>query len=250
MKEMKHLELDDILAVLGNPTRRRILRLLSEEPRYAFQLAQILGITQRAIQKHLKILEELGIVESETQKSNVGPERKYYRISRNVLVSLSFGPNIYFVQIKHDDETENLSLEKLNEELQEIFHDRIPTLNLFDQLEMHELISQLTQIDTLLSEYLTRYQQLLKIREILQDNAEKLFAQILKNPNDLRIITNLLQVLGRLHGDFSMDRLCEILDLSKNEILRGLQILEANNILEYRIDNLTNPHFIQIRLLV
>ena len=60
----KNLDIEKVLDILGNETRRRILRYLAEEPRYFIQLSKELGVSQQAVLKHLEILQALNLVES------------------------------------------------------------------------------------------------------------------------------------------------------------------------------------------
>lgn len=86
------LSIDIILEVLGNPTRRKILSILAEEPMYFNQLANKLHVGQQAILRHMATLEEKGIVKSYGEKSKFGaPDRKYYKVCRsfNLNISLS-----------------------------------------------------------------------------------------------------------------------------------------------------------------
>ncbi|MBM7772521.1 DNA-binding transcriptional ArsR family regulator [Actinokineospora baliensis] len=48
--------------VLAEPTRRRILDLLREQPRSVGELVAALGLTQPGTSKHLKVLREAGLV--------------------------------------------------------------------------------------------------------------------------------------------------------------------------------------------
>ena len=65
---MSFEDVDELFYLLENPTRRRILQLLSVERLYPLkmhkQLSKDMDVTQQAIVKHLKILEEHGIVQS------------------------------------------------------------------------------------------------------------------------------------------------------------------------------------------
>jgi DNA-binding transcriptional ArsR family regulator len=47
---------------LADPTRRRILDLLRERPRLVGELADLVGISQPGISKHLKVLRDVGLV--------------------------------------------------------------------------------------------------------------------------------------------------------------------------------------------
>ena len=48
--------------VLAEPTRRRILDLLLDEPRSVGELVAELGLTQPGTSKHLKVLRDAGLV--------------------------------------------------------------------------------------------------------------------------------------------------------------------------------------------
>jgi len=70
--ERKHLdyELDDVLEVrrpeqfraVGDPTRQRIISLLSERAATTSQLAEALGQPKGSVGHHLKVLEEAGLI--------------------------------------------------------------------------------------------------------------------------------------------------------------------------------------------
>ncbi len=72
------MDVDRLLSVINNPTRRRIMEALVREPHYPLQLARELRVSQPAIIKHLNTLEESGLVSSYSESSNRGPERKQY----------------------------------------------------------------------------------------------------------------------------------------------------------------------------
>jgi len=52
----------ELLAVLAEPTRRRILDLLLEQPKTVNQLVGELGTSQPSASKHLRVLREAGLV--------------------------------------------------------------------------------------------------------------------------------------------------------------------------------------------
>ena len=64
---------DIILDIIGNNTRRKILATLAQEPMYFNQLAKEISIGQQAILRHMKTLEDIGLIESYAEKSNLGP---------------------------------------------------------------------------------------------------------------------------------------------------------------------------------
>lgn len=66
----------DIFEVLADPTRRRIVELLSEGDLVAGALTDAFTLSQPAVSKHLRILREAGVV-----SSDVVGQRRLYRLS-------------------------------------------------------------------------------------------------------------------------------------------------------------------------
>ena len=64
---------DDVLAVLGDGTRRAIVELLAERPRPVGELADLLPVTRPAVSLHLKVLKDASLVRS----TPVGTRRVY-----------------------------------------------------------------------------------------------------------------------------------------------------------------------------
>jgi DNA-binding transcriptional ArsR family regulator len=58
-------DVDAFFAVLADPTRRQVVRLLSAHPRRAGELAKAAGVSAPVISRHLRILLEAGIVTDE-----------------------------------------------------------------------------------------------------------------------------------------------------------------------------------------
>ncbi|NJK46017.1 MAG: winged helix-turn-helix transcriptional regulator [Pleurocapsa sp. SU_196_0] len=54
-------------AALGDPTRRRIVELLAEQPRAAGAIAQEFAMSQSAVSQHLKVLREARLVRVRVQ---------------------------------------------------------------------------------------------------------------------------------------------------------------------------------------
>ncbi len=55
------------LDALGNPTRREMLQLLGDSPRTVGELAEAFPISRPAVSKHLRVLEEAGLVRHATE---------------------------------------------------------------------------------------------------------------------------------------------------------------------------------------
>ncbi|KPV64144.1 MAG: Helix-turn-helix domain protein [Candidatus Bathyarchaeota archaeon BA1] len=91
---------EQVLEIVGNETRRRILAVLSEGPHYILEVSKKLDVTQPAILKHLALLERVGLVESFMKASRFGAPRKYYKICDSVNLEVVINPRDFRV-VKH-----------------------------------------------------------------------------------------------------------------------------------------------------
>ncbi|MHC1679679.1 MAG: ArsR/SmtB family transcription factor [Methanomassiliicoccales archaeon] len=93
-------ELDVLLSVIENPTRRRILEALVREPHYPLQLSKELGLSQQGIMKHLRMLEELDLVRSFLEDSDQGgPSRRRYFPTTGFSMVVEFGPGLFSTEV-------------------------------------------------------------------------------------------------------------------------------------------------------
>jgi len=75
---------DDLLRVLGEPTRARIVDLLADEELCVCHLTEELSVTQTLVSHHLRVLREAGLVESERHRYWT-----YYRLRPDTLRPLA-----------------------------------------------------------------------------------------------------------------------------------------------------------------
>lgn len=78
----------ELLDLLGNENRRRILRLLARKPCYVTEISDYLGVSPKAVIEHLRKLEEAGLIESRVDDQR----RKYFHIARNVRLEVNVSP--------------------------------------------------------------------------------------------------------------------------------------------------------------
>ncbi|CAG7642729.1 Transcriptional regulator, ArsR family [Actinacidiphila bryophytorum] len=74
---------DDLIAVLAEPSRRRILDLLKDGERAVGELVEELGMSQPAVSKQLRALRDAGLV-----SVRVDAQRRLYRIRAEPLAAL------------------------------------------------------------------------------------------------------------------------------------------------------------------
>lgn len=59
------IDLDRVFSALSDPTRRALLERLGRGPATVTEMAEPFGVSLTAIKKHLQVLEEAGLVETE-----------------------------------------------------------------------------------------------------------------------------------------------------------------------------------------
>ena len=92
-------DLDILLSVIENPTRRRILEALVREPHYPLQLSRELGMSQQIIMKHLKVLEDHRMVRCYPEESDQGgPMRKRYVPISGFTIMVDVGSGLFSVK--------------------------------------------------------------------------------------------------------------------------------------------------------
>ena len=78
----------ELLDLLGNENRRRILRLLARKPCYVTEISDYLGVSPKAVIEHLRKLEDAGLIESRVDNQR----RKYFHIARHVRLEVNVSP--------------------------------------------------------------------------------------------------------------------------------------------------------------
>jgi DNA-binding transcriptional ArsR family regulator len=76
----------DVFAVLADPTRREVVRLLGERPRRAGELAAGAGTSGPAMSRHLRLLLDAGIVADERVPDDA--RLRVFRLRPDALVAV------------------------------------------------------------------------------------------------------------------------------------------------------------------
>jgi len=106
----------ELLDILGNENRRRILQLLSFRPFYFNEIAKRLDVGPKAIIDHLEMLERAGLVECYHDQRR----RKYFRIARNTVLEIAVSPHSYGVRAYRSEGSPESSAEDVQEMNQDI----------------------------------------------------------------------------------------------------------------------------------
>jgi predicted transcriptional regulator len=90
------VDVDLALSILQNKVRRQILERLVREPHYPMQLADLIGVSQQAIMKHLKELERGDFVaKMKVPSEKGGPPRTIYSVQKSISLRIDLGPDLF-----------------------------------------------------------------------------------------------------------------------------------------------------------
>ncbi|NYT11635.1 MAG: helix-turn-helix domain-containing protein [Methanomassiliicoccales archaeon] len=172
-------QLDILLSIIENPTRRRILQELVREPHYPLQLSKELGVSQQAVIKHLKILEENDLVSCYMEESDLGgPQRKRYVPTMKFTLIVDVGPAYFNAELldvdlsKGDDGNETMD----EHQLEDI------------GLGVSRLRDLISQIDDELGKLQIRRGELVELKERVLSDARRLVEENLDDYQLRRIL--------------------------------------------------------------
>lgn len=146
-------DMDSILAIVENPTRRKILQAVVREPHYPLQLSKELGISQQAIVKNLNLMEKEGIVVSYRESSDRGPDRIFYKPSSEFTITIDMRNNMFEVKMVSTGKEPEKTEEK-EERTQEERH-------------LEEVRARISQIDRQIAEFDRRRSEMVRERNNL-----------------------------------------------------------------------------------
>ncbi len=88
------MESAQLLDILGNENRRKILHLLATRPCYMSEIAERLDVGAKAILGHLLLLERAGLIEANIDEQR----RKYFHITDNLRLEVFVSPYSFEVE--------------------------------------------------------------------------------------------------------------------------------------------------------
>ncbi|MCK5292628.1 MAG: helix-turn-helix domain-containing protein [Thermoplasmata archaeon] len=220
--EMTDHSLDEILAVLENPTRRRILQKISRERHYPLQLSKELKVSQQAIVKHLKVLENFNLVKCKPEKSDAGgPERKCYVASYNFSLMIDYAPNLFSAELKSLNV--KTKLEGEYKELEKKWNELLSTDD--PKKRLNEISDFLHRIDEEINDLEAKRAQLMGLKNEAMREAHTAVEMLNRDYDERRL---LYYMLGK--ADRNLARISERLNLREKVVKDMLRRLGESEI--------------------
>jgi ArsR family transcriptional regulator len=91
---------DELLDILGNRTRREIIKLVSEEPKCLSELSREMGVEKMALARHLDSMRKANILTVEEERIKRGRPRKYYEIAEHISLKVDISPEEFSMKLR------------------------------------------------------------------------------------------------------------------------------------------------------
>ena len=212
------LNLDLLLRILENPIRRSIIERLSQEPNYPLQLSKDLSLGQQLVAKHLKIMEDSGLLKSTIASSPAGPQRRMYELGKSVSITINVAPHLFrqdmvFFNIEPESD-------RLSEDIASFISRRNEIQSFLEKEDkINPCADILSDIDDKLEELEEERLLLLFIRNSVMQEVSKTISQI----NDAEARRVLHKAVDEHHK--SAAHIAQALNLREERVQRAIQKL-------------------------
>ncbi|HOC78134.1 MAG TPA: ArsR family transcriptional regulator [Methanofastidiosum sp.] len=213
---------EEIFDILGNQTRRMILEMLATSPCYTTEIADRLEIGQKAINEHLRIMQELGLIDLFILKQKRGSPRKYFKIKDNIRMELFVAPRVFDASIK----TEEIDLDSIFERYPEYkeFYENIKfdsEIRIIGRLKenLDYLKNELTEIDNTKA-FIER--SISEIKGLILNTVEELNL----NEKEKKVLLEII-----LKETFDPKDIANTLNLKIDEVIDSIRILREKGVL-------------------
>ncbi len=211
---MKKENIEEIIHLLQNPTRRKILEFLSREEHYPLELSRSLNTSQQAISKHLKTLEEHGLVDSKKGKSSRGgPPTKTYKVNSELCLRIDLGSRIFGASVERLDGETIEGYEDLDEKIEREKEKRYGSLK--DKRELLE------EVEEEMEELERKRRYLLKKKEELLGEAYGFIRKNFEGHNKRNLLYYMIN-----NGTTNPEKLSAELDVRRDEMKRLIDEIE------------------------
>lgn len=210
----------ELLDILGNENRRKIIQLLANRPCYVSEISGRLGVGPKAVISHLSLLEKAGLIQCSVDEQR----RKYFNIANNMRLEVSVSPYSYAVTLY------DIAMEKDREEEEELLNEV--------KSRDTEASSIFLQMNRKLKELITQHAELARMQQDLQAEYTELMDTCMdfieanaKDSVQCEILFELLK------NEMTTASLCYNLRLPPNIISANLVDLVERGFLECTIKN-------------
>ena len=217
---MEQIDLDTLLAIIGNPTRRQILRKLVKEDHYPLQLSKELSISQQSIMKHLQVLEEAELVKSVFRKSDTGPPRKFYVATQSLTIVIDMSPEQF---------SEDLRFHEVEQVIKGVSDTRALRNAENLRVKLTEFMGMIATVNSELDNIARERDELLARKEDALRYANNIIDTLCEDYEQRKVLRYLIN-----EDDMSLASMSERLNMRESEVEKVLRNLESVGLLMIR----------------
>lgn len=217
----EELDLDTLLAVIGNPTRRQILRKLVKETHYPLQLSKELSISQQAIMKHLEVLEKHELVKSVFRESGSGPPRRCYVATRSLTIIIDMAPELFTEELRIHEASKDIHPGKKEKEKSKKSQD-----SKWMKGQLAALSERVSEINTTIRELAEERDALISEKESAMLAINRLVHELCSDYTERKVLTYIIS-----EDEISLPVMAEKLNMREAEVEKVIRKLEEEGLL-------------------
>jgi predicted transcriptional regulator len=225
------LKEEEFFELIGNDTRRDILRSIAQEPKYLFQLSKELNRSQQFLHRHLQCLLDKGWLLHEIVEGPHGPSRKLYRIAKNLSVRITLSQHSFDIDMFdiHVGVTKSYT-GNIPIHLEEISNDLSTTLSGAVQRDQQDLADQLRVLNDVLTKLGSLESFILSKKLTIKGELNETISMKLKG-DDHRKDRELAYTIFTSTSPIKIDLIQKEINTKREELLASLNRLNEKNLL-------------------
>ena len=213
------MDIDELLEVLGNESRRKILSLLAKKPCYVSEIAYCLKMAPKVVLEHLEKLEKAGII-----KSFEEGRRRYYYIDKSIRLEITITPHRFQTKLVENGEFEK---DKALRMIYDVLSLDFRNLRFRTIAEINNLIERLEEVQNVFS----------RLQSFMNSKLNEMIEVLLKEVENLTSDEVERAVLFGLAKGLKEVEIAEGFGLLYSEVENALKRLEERGLVERVVES-------------
>jgi ArsR family transcriptional regulator len=213
------MDIDELLEVLGNESRRKILSLLAKKPCYVSEIAYCLKMAPKVVLEHLEKLEKAGII-----KSFEEGRRRYYYIDKSIRLEITITPHRFQTKLVENGEFEKDKALRL---IYDILSLDFRNLRFRTIAEINNIIERLEEVQNVFS----------RLQSFMNSKLNEMIEVLLKEVENLTSDEVERAVLFGLAKGLKEVEIAEGFGLLYSEVENALKRLEERGLVERVVES-------------
>jgi len=213
------MDIDELLEVLGNESRRKILSLLAKKPCYVSEIAYCLKMAPKVVLEHLEKLEKAGII-----KSFEEGRRRYYYIDKSIRLEITITPHRFQTKLVENGEFEK---DKALRMIYDVLSLDFRNLRFRTIAEINNLIERLEEVQNVFS----------RLQSFMNSKLNEMIEVLLKEVENLTSDEVEKAVLFGLAKGLKEVEIAEGFGLLYSEVENALKRLEERGLVERVVES-------------